>query len=290
VRFEGAIRVLERELHGLAVVASIADMELAEDAVRGSMWEAKWRFPAQDYPHRADAVQRALVRLRALPSGAEGMTPAELPPLGVGWGTYGWKGDGLCLRAAIDGGAVLIDTAATYGYGRVEKALGSNGVRDRGDTWLATKFSRNHSKQGPVLASLGRSLTALQVERLDLFQLHWPNPEVPYAETLGAMREALDRGMTRALGVCNVSVDQLHLMRIHAPISTVQVRLNNADLDALGPLARYCHANGVRMIAHSPFEQRGAKRPLAWWVERQFIPIPGSNDPNHILENLGATA
>lgn len=288
--FDTAIRVLEHEVEGRAVVAPLADIELAEDAVRGSMFEDKWRFPAQDYPHRREAVQRALARLRALPTGAEGMTPAELPPLGVGWGTYGWKGDPACLKAAVEGRAVVIDTAATYGYGRVEKALGAAGVRDRGATWLATKFSRNHSRPGPVLASLGRSLTALGVDRVDLLQLHWPNPEVPYAETLGAMREALDRGMTRALGVCNVSLDLLHLMRMHAPISTVQVRLNNADLDALGPLARYCHANGVRMIAHSPFEQRGAKRPLDWWMERQFIPIPGSNDPNHILENLGAAA
>lgn len=287
--FEGAIRVLERELQGLAVVAPLADMELAEDAVRGSMFEAKWRFPAQDYPHRVDAVQRALVRLRALPKG-QPMEPMETPPLGIGWGTYGWKGDPACVRAAIDGGAVLIDTAATYGYGRVEKALGAAGLGDRGLTRIATKFSRNHSRQGPVLASLGRSLTALKVNRVDLFQLHWPNPEVPYEETLGAMREALIRGMARAVGVCNVSVDLLHLMRFHAPISTVQVRLNNADQDALGPLARYCHHHGIRLIAHSPFEQRGAKRPLDWWLERQFIPIPGSNDPNHILENLGATA
>jgi diketogulonate reductase-like aldo/keto reductase len=285
--FEGAIKVLERELQGLAVVAPIADMELAEDAVRGSMWEAKWRFPAQDYPHRAEAVQRALVRLRGMPQGKP-FEPMETPPLGIGWGTYGWKGDPACVRAAIDGGAVLIDTAATYGYGRVEKALGSAGLADRGLTRIATKFARNHARRGPVLASLGRSLSALKLHRLDLFQLHWPNPEVSYEETLGAMREALIQGLTRAVGVCNVSVDLLHLMRFHAPISTVQVRLNNADLDALGPLARYCHAHGIRLIAHSPFEQRGAKRPLSWWTERQFIPIPGSNNPNHILENLGA--
>lgn len=289
MRFETAIRVLEHELQGLAVVAPLADLELAEDAVRGSMFENKWRFPAGDYPHRREAVQRALVRLREMPEGKP-FEPLETPPLGIGWGTYGWKGDPACVRAAVKGGAVLIDTASTYGYGRVEKALGAAGLADRGETRIATKFSRNHSRQGPVLASLGRSLSALKVNRVDLFQLHWPNPEVPYAETLGAMREALIRGMTRAVGVCNVSVDLLHLMRFHAPISTVQVRLNNADLDALGPLARYCTHHGIRLIAHSPFEQRGAKRPLGWWLERQFIPIPGSNDPNHILENLGATA
>jgi len=293
LNFAPAIAALESML-GSKEPFDKAALPLAYDAIRGSMYENKYRGAHDEYPDLPRAVARALERLQAMPDDPRPLEWAgDLPPVGIGWGTYGWKGDGLCLRAAIDGGAVLIDTAATYGYGRVERALGSNGVRERGTTWLATKFARNHARRAPVLASLGRSLNALQVERIDLFQLHWPTPAVvPFEETLGAMLEAQRSGKARALGLCNVSVDQLDLARRFAPIAAVQVRLNMYDLSALGPLMDYCGRNDIRLIAHSPCAQgatwKGGRPDFTWFTNRGFIPIPGSNDPEHILENLNA--
>lgn len=265
-------------------------ISLACDAIRGSLYEQKWRGDTS--PDLPPAIRRAIERLSLID---EDVHPIEFSTdhrlsLGVGWGTYRWRGDPACLRAAIDGGAVLIDTAATYGYGRVEKALGAAGLRDRGATWIATKFARNHARRASVLASLERSLANLRVDTIDLFQLHWPVTTVPFEETLGAMYQALVDGTVRSLGLCNVSVDQLHVARRYAPISCVQVRLNVKDPLALGPLSDYCNEAGIRLIAHSPFGQgESPRRDLSWFLERNFIPIPGSNNPDHIRENLRAS-
>lgn len=265
---------------------------LADDAIRGSLYEAKWRgpFAKGDQPDIAAALRRARARLSdpALARGAP-PAPADIPPLGVGWGTYGWKGDATLARFAAARGASLIDTAPTYGRGRtaVEPRLGEALAGLHLDpTWIATKFARHHSRPAAVLASIERSRRALRRDRLDLVQVHWPNPDVPLEATLGALVEAQARGWIRAIGVCNFSVDLLHRARLCAPVVSVQVRLNNEDALALGALRGYCSRNGVRMIAHSPFAQRGATQDLARLVELGFSPIPGTNDIGHLSSNL----
>lgn len=297
MRFGGAIRALECALDTRRNdLYTQEDLALAFDAIHGSMYEEKWRDNAGAYPDRPAAIRRAIERLSAIPDDLPVLpTPTDLPPLGIGWGTYGWRGDPDCVSAALAFGAVLVDTAATYGYGRVELALGAAGIRNRGKTWLATKFARNHARPKAIFNSVSRSLAALRVESLDLLQLHWPTPAVvPFEETLGAMADQRFLGRVRQLGLCNVSVDQLHVARSRAPIACVQVRINYHDISALGPLKAYCDRAGIRMIAHSPCAQgvawKQGRPSFPWFVEQGVIPIPGSNEPRHIRENLNGKA
>ena len=255
------------------------------DALTGSMYEERWRGNLEDFDDYAWARNRAIERLEGFAFHGERKPAGEVPPLGVGWGTYRWRYDPACVEAAVRYGAAVIDTAATYGYGRVEKALGESGfLRDRGpDIWVATKFSRNHARPGPLRNSCERSLKALGLDRLDLLQLHWPCfYVVPLDVTLSAMEELRTEGLVRSLGLCNVSLDMLHEARRFAQISTVQVaRQHGQEL-----LEHYCTQNGIRLIAHSPFLQKGVLSDLNRWVEDGWTPIPGSNDPGHIRENL----
>jgi aryl-alcohol dehydrogenase-like predicted oxidoreductase len=104
-----------------------------------------------------------------------------------------------------------------------------------------------------IEAACDASLLRLGIERIDLYQLHAPDPRVPFAESVGAIAELARAGKVRWVGLSNVSVDQIEQARRITPITTVQNRLNPFFREALAEgVVEYCEREGLGFLAYSP--------------------------------------
>lgn len=203
-----------------------------------------------------------------------GQTEVQIPWLGIGtwqWGDTmmwgygkGYAGDDLraAFAAAIAGGGRFFDTAEVYGMGRSERFLGQF-IHERGlekEVIVATKFFPfpwRFSRQ-QLLAALRRSLQRLGLDRVDLYQLHWPSPPVPVERWAEALADTVEAGLTRAVGVSNYNADQLRaahavLAKRGIPLASNQVHysLLHRAPERDGVLAA-CRDLGVTLIAYSP--------------------------------------
>ena len=173
------------------------------------------------------------------------------------------------VHAALDAGVTLIDTADVYclsdrdiGHNErlVTAALASwKGPRE--SVLIATKggITRPEGRWGVngrpehLFRACDRSLKALGVERISLYQLHRPDPEVPFAESVEALAELVQRGKVRWVGLSNVTVEQIAQARALVPVQTVQNRLNPFFREALETgVVRYCAEHGLGFLAYSP--------------------------------------
>lgn len=154
------------------------------------------------------------------------------------------------IHAAIDVGVTLIDTAQAYrsSEATVGKAL-KGGYRDR--CFLATKASFDYSRGG-IREAMENSLRALEVEYVDLYQVHNYNPDIPLAETMGAMAELQAEGKTRFIGVSNFKTTQMRDALEVAPFHSNQPRYNLLDRDIEAEDLPFCEREGVGVLAHSP--------------------------------------
>jgi aryl-alcohol dehydrogenase-like predicted oxidoreductase len=158
------------------------------------------------------------------------------------------------LRQGIDLGLTFIDTAEIYGGGHAEELVGRavKGCRDR--VTIATKFSPEHSGRAPLIKSAENSLRRLRIECLDLLQSHWPNPKVPFEETLAALEKLRAAGKIRCVGLCNTSLAQIAAARqwLGAALVSVQQQYNLLDRFCERDLLPQCRAAGLTFIAYSP--------------------------------------
>ena len=164
------------------------------------------------------------------------------------------------LRLGIDLGMTLIDTAELYGGGHAEDVVGRAlaGRRDR--VVLASKFNPAHSGYGDVVAAAERSLRRLRTDWLDLYQVHWPEPRIPFAETVRALERLVADGKVRAVGLGNMTRAELAAARAAAralPLTTVQVEYSLAQRAAEADVLPYCAAEGLAVLAYSVLD-RGA--------------------------------
>lgn len=245
------------------------------------------------------------MRVKAL--GTTGMTVPV-----IGFGTSRYQGGVEPLRRAVELGAVLVDTAESYG---TEELAGTaiREVRDR--VLVATKVSPRHFRYRAVLAAADRSLRRLGVDRIDLYQLHAPYAAVPIAETMGAMEALVDAGKVRFVGVSNFSTRELRgaqaAMRRYSIVSN-QVRYNLIERDPETDLLSYCRATGVTLIAYSPLAHglhhieagdpagvldrvaamtgmTRAQVALAWCIAKDpVVAIPKASSIAHVVENCAA--
>jgi myo-inositol catabolism protein IolS len=112
------------------------------------------------------------------------------------------------LKKGIELGINLIDTAEMYAHGKSEEVVGE-AVRDfRNDVLIATKVSPSNLHRDALLSSCEASLKRLGTAYIDLYQVHWPNPDVPIRETMGAIEELVRAGKVRYIGVSNFSVNE----------------------------------------------------------------------------------
>ncbi|PPL17630.1 aldo/keto reductase [Microterricola pindariensis] len=226
--------------------------------------------------------------------------------------------------AAIDAGITAFDTAAAYSAAG-EPHSGERMLGDRlraagvlGSVAVITKGG--HSRRGDSFPIDGRpesihshcrgSLAALGVGVIDLYLLHWPDPEVPIEESVGAMLELQRSGLVRDIGVSNVSLEQLHRARSVAPIAAVE---NKFTLDGTqGEILLAAEAAGIAYLGYSPLgivrdwplfvarpevaaiaAQHSAdpqQLVIAWLLAQSptFIPVSGASKPATITSTADA--
>src|SRR5262245_20948836 len=173
------------------------------------------------------------------------------------------------LHAALDGGVTFFDTADAYclngsetGHNErlIARAL-STWTGDRARIEVATKggLTRPNGQWIPdgrarhLTAACGASCRSLGVERIDLYQLHVPDPRTPLATSVRALASLQRDGRIDRIGLCNVTVGQIEEARRIVEIAAVQVELGPwQDANVLSGVAEYCLTNGIRLIAHRP--------------------------------------
>lgn len=177
------------------------------------------------------------------------------------WGGTNEKESILTIRRALDKGINLIDTAPAYGKGESEKLVGKaikeHGKRDQ--VVLATKFGLNQetdnvfrdSRRKSILKEVEDSLQRLQVDYIDLYQVHWPDPTTPIKETAETLKELLQQGKIKAIGVSNFSVEQMKEFQKYAPISTSQPPFNLFEREAQETIVPFCKKSGIAVIGYS---------------------------------------
>ena len=183
------------------------------------------------------------------------------------WAMGGWMWGGAdeseaiaTVRAAIDHGVDLIDTAPAYGFGRSEeivgKALAEGGLRSRvavatkvGLEWNDGKVFRNASR-ARILKEVDELLRRLRTDRIDIYQAHWPDPLTPIEETAEAMHSLFTQGKIRAIGVSNFSVEQMERFRRVAPLHVLQAPYNLFERDIEPDILPYCRRNHIATLGY----------------------------------------
>jgi aryl-alcohol dehydrogenase-like predicted oxidoreductase len=165
------------------------------------------------------------------------------------------------VRAAIERGITLIDTAPVYGFGTSERFVGTaiSDFCDRDDVVLATKVGLNwkdgkifrDSRPERIREEVKASLDRLQTDHIDIYQVHWPDDETPMRVTAETMKELYDEGLIRAIGVSNFSVEQMKEFRRHAPLHVSQPPLNLFEREAGEDIVPYCREHGITVLSYS---------------------------------------
>jgi aryl-alcohol dehydrogenase-like predicted oxidoreductase len=252
----------------------------------------------------------------------------------LGFGAMRITGDGIwgepkdtkeafaVLRRAVELGTGFIDTADAYGPYISERlikealypyprglliATKGGQVRPRRQEWLPD------GRPEHLRAACEASLTRLKLERIDLYQLHRPDPQVPYEDSIGALAQLQKEGKIRHIGVSNVSVEQLSKARAIVAIVSVQNRYNVADRESDDVLA-ICERETIAFLPWAPLAQGARSRSdsdqrlvaleaiakerqidinqanLAWLLARSpvILPIPGTSRVAHLEDNVAA--
>jgi aryl-alcohol dehydrogenase-like predicted oxidoreductase len=261
---------------------------------------------------------------------------AEKPPLqglglmrlrDEGWGEVD-RDPAALVRTAVDAGVTLIDTAEMYGN---EEVVGRAIAAHRDQLLLATKFGVYWGSSGrfddwsvradpdTMRTAIEGSLRRLGVETIDLYYLHHRSDTTPIEETVAAMADLRQAGKIRALGLSNVTVDDIRRAHAVHPIQAVQQEwsLSQREVEAMLPdLAEL----GITLVAHSPLghgelhRESGTARAevvrelasrygvnpgqlaLAWVhnrgrvLEQPVVPLPGTTRIPHLLENVAAAS
>ncbi len=194
-----------------------------------------------------------------------GETDFKVSALGFGcWeigGTYGRIEDGDFQRAVareIDSGITSFDTAEAYGMGVSEEALARALGGRRNDVVIATKFgvgyeempNRRDSSRERVLASIDKSLQRLQTDHVDIYLVHWPDPNTPLDETIRALDDIVSQGKARYIGVSNFRLAQIEACMELRRIDVVQYGWNMFDRRMQGEIFPYCAAQEIAVMAY----------------------------------------
>jgi aryl-alcohol dehydrogenase-like predicted oxidoreductase len=211
-------------------------------------------------------------QMKTAPLGGTGM---EITRIGLGaWaiGGGGWEfGWGpqedeeslLAIQHALELGVNWIDTAAAYGFGHSEEIVGRalSGISEDERPFVFTKCSLLEGPGRTVVHNLGRdsirreaeaSLQRLGIEAIDLYQIHWPDPEPDIEEGFSALAELRDEGLVRHIGVSNFDVEQLRRIQQIAPVETLQPPYSLVARDVETEILPYAEAEGIGVIVYSP--------------------------------------
>jgi pyridoxine 4-dehydrogenase len=223
------------------------------------------------------------------------------------------------LRRAVDLGVNVIDTADVWGPGVSEELIAQALYPYPQDLVIATKgglVGLGPGQRAPdgrpehLRTALEASLQRLRLERIDLYQLHRPDPNVPFEESVGALAELQRAGKIRYIGLSNVTSEQLARARPIVPIAAVENRYNLTDRGSESEeVLEVCARDGMAFLPYVPLatgeltrgaglldqiarrhDATGAQIALAWLLQRSpvLLPIPGTSSVRHLDENVAA--
>lgn len=173
-----------------------------------------------------------------------GKIKEEISVIGLGCWNFGGDWDNMSdekaielVHTAIDRGINLFDVAPVYGFTHAEKVLGEalkrKGARDKviiaskgGLLWDENKVTRNDLSKESLLWEIDQSLERLQTDYIDIYQLHWPDPNVPLKETAEALKEMLDAGKIKYVGLSNFSQKDVEEMMTYVDVHAQQSLYN----------------------------------------------------------------
>ena len=194
-----------------------------------------------------------------------GRSDLEVSRVGLGCNNFGGRLDrdatAAVVSAALDAGITFFDTADTYGGGDSERFLGEALADRRDDVVIASKFGQDKNVPGPggsrdhVRRAIDASLERLGTDVVDLYYYHRPDGVTPLAETLAAMRELVDEGRVRWLGLSNVDRSLLdEADAVGAPVVAVQNRYSLMDRRDDAALLPRCRELGIGYVPYFPLE------------------------------------
>jgi aryl-alcohol dehydrogenase-like predicted oxidoreductase len=207
---------------------------------------------------------------RQLGASAIKITPIGLGTWAIGGGNweFGWGAQDdaesiATIHRALDLGVNWVDTAAVYGLGHSEEVVGRalKGLSQEQRPYVFTKCSMIWDEQRKVRGSLKRdslkreaeaSLRRLQVDAIDLYQVHWPDPDAEIEEGWAALAELQREGKVRYLGVSNFNVAQMRRAQAIAPITSLQPPYSLLEHDIERDILPFCQAHQIGVIAYSP--------------------------------------
>ena len=234
-----------------------------------------------------------------------------------------WEQGEKLLQRAVELGVNFIDTAEAYGSGFNEGIIASALHPYPEDLVIATKGGINKSAPDSIKSDASPaflrsgvegSLQRLKLGQIDLYQLHRPDRQVPFTESIDALKELKDEGKIRHIGLCNVSVEQIEQARKIVPIVSVQNKFSISDRTQ-EPVLNYCTENNLAFIPYGSLGAHPLKRgaplanaegvladiatakgvkpnqiALAWLLHRapNIILIPGTTTIAHVEENIAA--
>lgn len=160
------------------------------------------------------------------------------------------------VHAALDAGITTFDTAEGYDDEHHSETVLGQGLKGRRDgAVIATKVSGAHLAAGEVEKACDASLERLGTDVIDLYQIHWPNHDVPVAETYKALDDLVRKGKVRALGVCNFAKGDLNDLLQVGPIVTDQLPYNLLWRPIEDEILPKCQENGIGIVCYSPMAQ-----------------------------------
>lgn len=204
-----------------------------------------------------------------------GNSDLELTPIGVGaWamGGSGWafawgpQDDNQsieAIHAALDHGVNWIDTAAVYGLGHSEEVVGRALEGRSNKPYVFTKCARNWNEKREIQKILKResvrqecenSLRRLKVDAIDLYQIHWPEPDEDVEEGWETLVRLKEEGKVRWIGVSNFNAQQLERCRKIAPVTSLQPPYSAISPEVEGAILPYCLEHNIGVIVYSPMK------------------------------------
>lgn len=249
------------------------------------------------------------------------LTNIKLFPIGLGTGfsDLEYKNPRKIIKIiekSLDLGINLVDTAENYGNGKSETLIGKAIRGKRKKVFLATKFSPENDGYKKIIKSCEKSLKRLNTDYIDLYQIHWPNPKIPFEETAKALLKLKADGKIKFIGASNYT--QTELIELEnflgkQKISSLQAEFNLYEHYIINSkILDYCAKKNISLIAYSPLdqgrieymnlEQRSFVNKLSrkyskttsqiilnWIISHgSIIPIPKTTNLIHLEENINA--
>ncbi|MGB9621069.1 MAG: aldo/keto reductase [Brevinematia bacterium] len=198
-----------------------------------------------------------------------GSSDLDVSVVGYGGWEIGWKGYDLSeleltIVRAFELGVNFFDTAPVYGFGKSEEVIGKilKPFKDKvilatkvGLRWDETGRIYNNLKRDSIMYEVEMSLKRLGTDRIDLYQVHWPDPNTPISETFSTLRKLLDENIVKYVGVSNFGPNLIEEALDYCPIVSNQIVYNYFQRGIEREVVPYCKGKNISIIAYSPLCQ-----------------------------------